>query len=235
MHMPANTRRASAAIAAGALAFLTIASFDLTAAQQQAGGRGQGGQTQTQGQGQTQGRGADPAQTRDARQADRQARDLQQQQQQTGTGAIGGYVTVAGGSTPVRRARINLTGPELRPGKSTVTDDKGYYLLPNLPAGLFRLNVSKPGFVNIAYGAKKPGQAGTAIQLGEGQKIDRANGALPKGAVVTGVVIDEFGEPSPRTPVKVMRFVTRTGEKSLDMVDQAQTDDRGIYRVWGLQ
>jgi hypothetical protein len=32
-----------------------------------------------------------------------------------------------------------------------------------------------------------------------------------------------------------MRFVTHTGEKTLEMSDQAQTDDRGIYRVWGLK
>jgi hypothetical protein len=234
---PVHSQLPLAAVAAGAVAVLAVTSLDLSATQGRAGS-----QTQTQGQGQTQGQaqgraaGAAPPPTqRDQRQADRQARDVERLQQQIGTGSISGYVTVDGASSPVRRARINLTGPEVRPGRSTVTDDKGYYIVPNLPPGRFTINVSKPGFVNIAYGAKKPGRPGTAIQLADAQKLERANVSLPKGAVVTGIVIDEFGEPSPRTQVRVMRFVTRTGEKTLEMGDQAQTDDRGIYRVWGLQ
>jgi hypothetical protein len=152
-----------------------------------------------------------------------------------GTGTISGTVVVEGVGTPARRARVNLSGAELRPARSTTTDDKGFFTFTSLPAGRFTLNVSKPGYVGIAYGAKKPGRPGTPIQLADGQKIDRANVSLPKGAVVTGIVVDEYGEPSPRTQVRVMRFVTRTGERTLEVSDQGTTDDRGVYRVWGLQ
>src|SRR4029453_14461343 len=45
----------------------------------------------------------------------------------------------------------------------------------------------------------------------------------------------DSGEPAPGTQVRVMRYVMRTGEKTLQSAGQAQTDDRGIYRIWGLQ
>ena len=97
------------------------------------------------------------------------------------------------------------------------------------------MTASKAGYVDISYGAKRPGRPGTPIQLAEGQKLEKANITLPKGSVVTGVVIDENGEPSPGTAVRVMRYVMRTGERTLQSAGQDQTDDRGIYRIYGLQ
>ena len=32
-----------------------------------------------------------------------------------------------------------------------------------------------------------------------------------------------------------MHFVMRTGEKTLEQAGSATTDDRGMYRIWGLQ
>jgi hypothetical protein len=198
-----------------------------------AGGRGtlaaQGQQGRAGGQGQQQGQ-------RGGAGGGRQARDAATQAPVAGTGSISGYVTAEGGGGPVRRARVSLSGAELRgTPRSAATDDKGYFTFVSLPAGRFTMSVSKASYVTINYGAKKPGRPGTPIQLVDGQKIDRADVGLPKGAVVMGIVIDETGEPSPLTQVRVMRYVMRTGEKTLEQGGQAQTDDRGMYRIWGLQ
>ena len=145
-----------------------------------------------------------------------------------GTGSVSGVVVVEGAGTPVRRARITLTGPELRGGRTSVTNDQGQFSFATLPAGRFTMTASKAGYVDIAYGAKRPGRPGTPIQLAEGQKLEKANITLPKGSVVTGVVIDENGEPSPGTAVRVMRYIMRTGERTLQSAGQDQTDDRGL-------
>jgi uncharacterized protein (DUF2141 family) len=152
-----------------------------------------------------------------------------------GTASISGTVTVEGSGAPVRRARVSLSGQEVRGSRSAITDDSGRFSFPALPAGRFSITASKAGFVDIAYGAKRPGRPGTPIQLAEGQKIDRLAIQLPRGSVLTGVVVDEHGEPAPGTPVRALRFVMRTGEKTLQQVGQDQTDDRGIYRIYQLQ
>ena len=56
-----------------------------------------------------------------------------------------------------------------------------------LPAGRFTLTASKAGFVDMTYGAKRPGRPGTAIQLADGQKLDRIGISMPRGSVLTGV------------------------------------------------
>ncbi len=187
----------------------------------------------TQGAGQVQGRGGGGQGA--GRGGQQPARDAQPQQPVTGTGIIAGLVVTEGSGAPVRRARVNLSAPELRGARSVLTDDDGKFSFSALPAGRYSLQASKPGYVNITFGAKRPGRPGTPIQLVDGQKLEKANISLPRGAVITGVVIDEHGEPSPGTQVRAMRAVMQTGEKTYQQAGQDQTDDRGIYRIYGLQ
>jgi hypothetical protein len=194
--------------------------------------QGRGGQAQ---QGQTQGQTGQQGQA--GRGGQQPARDTGTTTQPVtvGSGIIAGYVTTAGSGGPVRRARVTLSGAELRGGRSTLTNDDGHFTFAALPAGRFTLRASKAGYVDVPFGAKRPGRPGTPIQLVDKQKLENANIALPKGGVITGMVIDESGEPAPGTQVRVMRFVMQTGERTLQSAGQAQADDRGFYRVWGLQ
>lgn len=164
--------------------------------------------------------------------------DLQQRDnlnQAVGTASIEGAVVTAGTGAPVRRARVTLTGGELRGGRSTVTDEEGRFSFVALPAGRFTVTASKNGYVSTSYGAKQAGRPGTPIQIVDGQKLERRDISMPRGSVVTGIVVDEYGEPAPGTQVRVMRFVMRTGERTLQQAGQDTTDDRGMYRVYGLQ
>ncbi len=190
---------------------------------------GQAGTAQQAGQqsGQQAGRGAGSRGNQPARDA--------QVQQATGTAMILGQVVTGDSGTPVRRAQVNLSGQELRGQRTTLTDNEGRFVFTLLPAGRYNVNTSKAGYVNIAYGAKAPGRAGTPIQLADGQKLEAKAISLPRGGVVTGIVLDEHGEPAPGTPVRAMREVIRTGEKRLESAGNDTTDDRGMYRVYGLQ
>jgi uncharacterized protein (DUF2141 family) len=183
-----------------------------------------GNQTAQGGQGRG-GRAADAGQARDAAQA----------AAPQGTAMILGSVVNGDTGTPVRRARVTLNGTELRGNRATVTDDEGNFVFTQLPAGRYSMTASKAGYVNIAYGAKAPGRAGTPMQVEEGQRVQAKPINLPKGGVITGVVLDEYGEPSPGTPVRALRSVMRTGERRLESAGTSTTDDRGIYRIYGLQ
>jgi hypothetical protein len=163
------------------------------------------------------------------------ARDATAQQPTTGSAEISGTVALAGGSAPIRRAQVNLSAQAIRNQRTLVTDDKGHFAFTSLPTGRYSLSASKPGYVTTTYGAKKAGRPGTPIQLADGQKFDRATILMPRGSVLTGTVVDEANEPTPGTQVRAYRYVMRTGEKSLQQDGSASTDDRGVYRVYGLQ
>jgi len=164
--------------------------------------------------------------SRDPRAPDREAPAI-------GTAVIAGTVLMAGGTQPARRARVNLSAAELRGGRSATTDDQGRFSFIALPAGRYTLSASKPGHVSVTYGQRAPGRAGTPIQLSDAQKF-RADLQIPKGGVITGIVLDENGEPTPQTPVRAMRVVTQEGRRTLQGSSSGSTDDRGIYRIFGL-
>ena len=151
-----------------------------------------------------------------------------------GTAAISGMVTMAGTGQPARKVRVNLSGAELRGSRSTNTDDQGRFSFTALPAGRFTLSVNKPGHLSVTYGQRRPGTPGTPIQLSDGQKF-QAQLQIPRGSVLTGVVLDENGEATPGTNVRAMRFVRQGERRTLQSAGSGSTDDRGIYRIFGLQ
>ena len=164
------------------------------------------------------------------------ARDVTTPQQPTiGSAEITGTVTLATGSAPIRRAQVSLSAQAIRGQRTLLTDDRGHFAFTSLPTGRYSLSASKPGYVTTAYGAKKAGRPGTPIQLADGQKFNDATILMPKGSVLTGTVVDEANEPAPGTQVRALRYVMRTGEKTLQQDGSATTDDRGVFRIYGLQ
>lgn len=154
----------------------------------------------------------------------------------TGTGSVSGTVTVAGSGQPARKARVSLSGGELRGGRNVTTDDTGRFVFAALPAGRYSLSAAKPGHVTVQYGQRSPGpgRPGTPIQLADGQKLD-VQLQIPRGGVITGTVLDERGEAVPGIPVRVLRHVIQGGQRTLQQAGNGSTDDRGMYRVYGLQ
>jgi hypothetical protein len=134
----------------------------------------------------------------------------------------------------VKRARAYLSAPELPEGRGTLTDDSGVFDLTELPPGRYTLTASKTGFVTLSYGQRRPYLAGTPLQLADGQQIGGIEFRLPRGSVIAGRILDETGDPMPGANVRVMRYQYAQGERQLIPAGNAQTDDQGSYRVWGL-
>jgi hypothetical protein len=169
--------------------------------------------------------------------SDQPARDTPAQQQNAppaSSGLISGRVLAADTGRPVKRARVFVTAAELPGGKAMLTDDSGAFALAELPAGRYTLNASKSGFVSLSYGQRRPLQAGTPLQLADGQQLKDIEFRLPRGSVIAGRVYDEDGDALPGTVVTVTRYQYLQGDRRLVPAGTALTDDRGQYRVWGL-
>src|SRR6188508_856134 len=69
-----------------------------------------------------------------------------------GTGRIAGRIVSADTGNPIRRAQVRLSAPEIRVNRTDTTDNDGKYEFADLPAGRYRLQVSKTGYVTLEYG-----------------------------------------------------------------------------------
>ena len=152
----------------------------------------------------------------------------------TGTGRIRGRILSADTGQPLRRVQVRLFGQDVAP-KTILTDASGRYEFGELPAGRFTISAMKSGFVAVQYGQTRPFESGKPIELADGQFVDRANIALPRGSVIAGRIVDEFGEPVTDAIVLALRSVWSNGRRRLQPAGRSsQTNDLGHYRIFGL-
>ena len=155
-------------------------------------------------------------------------------QAKTGTGRIKGRLMAADTNAPVRRAQVRISSPDILP-KTATTDADGRYEFRDLPASRFTITATKAGFVTINYGQTRPFESGKPIELAEAQVIEKADFAMPRGSVISGRVVDEFGEPVADAQVSAMRSSWANGRRRLQSTGRmAQTNDLGQYRIFGL-
>src|SRR4029453_11509058 len=145
-----------------------------------------------------------------------------------GKGVLAGTITTGSGQ-PAAGARVMLSGAE-GPGRTTTTDASGRFVFEGLRTGRYYVNVMKPGFMSLSYGQRRVNSQGTAIPLTDGERrvIEIQ---LPRGAVITGMILDERGAPSINTNVRGMRYTMMNGRRRAQQVANDMTDDRGIYRL----
>ena len=148
-----------------------------------------------------------------------------------GTSSLTGTVTTFGGQ-PAVGARVMVNGEG--PTRMATTDARGRFSITALRAGRYYINVSKPGYVNVTYGQRRASSQGTPVPLGDSETRDIAV-QLPRGGVITGMVLDERGEPAVNAFVRVMRFMPGAAERRPQEMGGDNTDDRGIYRIHSLQ
>lgn len=152
-----------------------------------------------------------------------------------GTASISGVVRALDTGRPVRRARVWVTsGSGPVNARATTTGDDGRFELKELAEGRYTLSVSKPGYVTLAYGQKRPRQPALPLQLRAGERLANLGVLLPRGGVISGHVLDDQGAPLVSATVQVQRYEYRLGERRLLPEGLSRTDDRGEYRVFGL-
>lgn len=152
-----------------------------------------------------------------------------------GTARIRGRVFAADTGTPLRSARVRIFAPELREERTTSTDSEGRYQFAELASGRYYVGAGKGGYVTLSYGERLPFQPGKPLQLLDGATLEKVDFALARGGVITGRVVDEYGDPAADITVgpQLYRFIN--GRKQLMPAGRfAETNDIGEFRIFGL-
>ena len=158
----------------------------------------------------------------------------------TGSGAIAGVVLVdEPGTPPARRARVTLNTPDRRDaGMTATTDDAGAFAFVGVPVGRYLIQASKAGYLTTDFGAKRAERPGTPVVLKDGERLSGLTMRLTRGGVISGTIFDQNGRPLPDAAVVVLKYSwSAFGERTLGQFNRGGsgvTDDRGMYRAWGL-
>ena len=162
------------------------------------------------------------------------------------TGRLSGRVTLEGTNAPVAGARVMVltimraamppSGPMAVPPQ-VMTDQDGRFVFNSVAPGEYRIDVQKTGFASLMDPSTRP----RTYTVAAGQALDNVSIVLQKGAVITGKVLDQKGEPVTDAHVMALRRFTPPGATGVPsrlipapMQGPQQTNDIGEYRVSGL-
>ena len=152
-----------------------------------------------------------------------------------GTAVLRGHVFAADTGLPLRKAQVRIVAGDIRENRMATTDAEGRYEFKEVRAGRYTISASKGSYVGLSYGQQRPLDAAKPLQILDNQSVERVDLSLPRGGVITGKVVDEFGEPMSDVQIAPQSYQTVQGQRRLVPAGrQASTDDMGEFRVFGI-
>jgi protocatechuate 3,4-dioxygenase beta subunit len=160
------------------------------------------------------------------------------------TGTVSGRVTTSDGK-PVASIGVGLmpadfnSPTDFKTVGSTKTDTDGRYKIANVPAGRYRLQSLAPLYA--PQGDQRSGffGGGKLVTVGAGESVEDIDVVLVRGGVVTGRVTSPEGKPVVEERISIYNAdaaLQRGG--NAPQIDGTlaglETDDRGIYRAYGV-
>jgi protocatechuate 3,4-dioxygenase beta subunit len=147
------------------------------------------------------------------------------------TASISGKVTLKNkglGGIVVVATDPDYSGGWQRARNRGTTDDEGNYRINNVAAGNYQVYP-----VSLELVAEN-GQSNQRLSVAAGETIRDVNFAMVHGGVITGRITDADGQPLVEETVSVTAV-----EPDVDYLrpnfNGVQTDDRGVYRAFGLR
>jgi protocatechuate 3,4-dioxygenase beta subunit len=152
------------------------------------------------------------------------------------TASVTGHVTVRGKAAPgiIIVATLRNSFFDNKTVAKTTTDEDGNYKLIGLPAGQFTILPLARAYV-VASGSSYK-EASQSVNVAEGEAITKIDFVLVRGGVVTGRITDAEGHPliGERVSIALKDSNPDPGDQFTFGSTRYQTDDRGIYRLYGL-
>lgn len=155
------------------------------------------------------------------------------------SGAISGKVTAE--NSPVQGVTVmvvpgsGMQGPSQSAvaGRGT-TDDQGAYHITGLAAGDYTIYPFAPAFYYPS--SQFYGVSGKSINLEAGENAEGIDFKLTRGGVITGKITDSTGKPLVEERVQIQHIDENRQRLPMSFSQyNFTTDDRGVYRIYGLE
>ncbi len=161
---------------------------------------------------------------------------------------VTGRVVAATDGPPLKSAPVVLIPEHSLSGHqiyATNSDVDGRFTIKNIPPGRYKFFAFRSGFVDQHYKAGN-NDTGPLFSLRPGEKVSEVLFRLIAAAVITGRTTNEDGDGMQRVQVVALRRPTEEETEDeeelpqhrkiqMQSVASAESDDRGLYRIFGLK
>jgi len=159
-------------------------------------------------------------------------------QKKVPTGSVSGRITIHGKGAPgiIVGVRNSDFSPQPAPALKAATDQDGNYRITDIPAGNYQVSPMAP-----AYVASDPVWSrarSKTLLLAEGEDVQGIDFSIVYGGVITGKVTDSDNRPVIEERVMIVPEdqADSRGQMYPSFITGGilQTDDRGVYRIYGI-
>jgi hypothetical protein len=160
----------------------------------------------------------------------------QRTETKAGTATVSGRVTLKG--EPARGVMVILQGRN--PGQANSprarTDENGRFRFNGVDAGNYSIYALAPGYIRLQETSL--GLGDKTLNLAEGDKVENVDLEIRRGGVIAGRITDSQGRPVIEETINLSkRDSDNRAQFSFSLSqnkDMKRTDDRGVYRIYGL-
>ncbi|MGP0075932.1 MAG: carboxypeptidase regulatory-like domain-containing protein [Bryobacteraceae bacterium] len=151
-------------------------------------------------------------------------------------GVIEGTVLSGATGQPLRRAQI-LLRPTDSKGAALyqTTDESGSFAFPKVAPGRYVITVRREGYLPLSAGRIGDYKMPPIFTVSSGQTISSFVWRMTPSAVVSGKVKFDDAEPAVNVAIQLYRSYYERGRHGYAAAASTHTDDRGEYRVHGLE
>jgi Carboxypeptidase regulatory-like domain len=136
----------------------------------------------------------------------------------------------------LRRAQVVLKPAD---SKGTAlyqtTDESGAFSFPNVAPGRYIITVQRDGYLPLSSGHIGDYKMPPIFSVSSGQTISSFVFRMTPSGVVSGKVKFDDAEPAANVAIQLYRSYYERGRHGYSAAAGARTDDRGEYRVHGLE
>ena len=144
---------------------------------------------------------------------------------------VSGKVTIKGKPAPGVVVGLRSSQPaQFAPTFKATTDQDGNYRVSDVPAGSYEVAPVAPAFVISDVNNSR----GQTVVITEGENVEGIDFELVRGGVITGKVTDADGRPLVEEHINLVPLDQRNQRGPVVSLN-FQTDDRGIYRMFGIR
>jgi Carboxypeptidase regulatory-like domain len=151
-------------------------------------------------------------------------------------GSISGTVRSDSNGYPLRRAQV-LLSPAEAGGSSLAqtTDDLGKFSFPSVVPGTYSVSVQRDGYLKQTAGRIGAYKMPPIFLIQPGQDVGSFDFRMVPSSVISGKVKFDDAEPAVNVAVQLYREYHRRGRHGWEVAASALTNDRGEYRIYGLE
>src|SRR5215813_12493100 len=142
--------------------------------------------------------------------------------QQSRPASIQGFVLRTGTAEAIAKARINLSLLGGSESQTTVSNGNGSFAFQTVPAGRYRLTVSRTGFLNKIYAKGGDDAANSVLTLTSGQILTDVKLLMTPASAISGRVYDPDGDPVPNVLMQALKYSYINDQLTLSVVNSAQ-------------